>query len=534
MDSQNHVVKYQKYRKWSDCAMPAKIMITAGVVFLFFLSMTGCVPGTQPAATRAPAPPKTQPAKKVSPAPVIKPVQPAAEKKAKAQAPEKTAKRVIPVLTPAQTRAAAPAKTGAVSEAKKPAQKAATGKKAVSKKIKKAVQPAPASKKSRERLAFHLKKEALSIKEPAAVKKAAAAPKPPIVIYTLPESKKFHSLHRPIKKGESCVSGKCHANKLKENRYVHAPTATGACILCHGDTKANPPYGLLRSGQNLCLTCHKNMKSVLAEGRSVHKPVERNCTGCHNPHSAGSKVLLRESPKTLCITCHRKATPEFVALLQKPGNHAHKPVAEGRCADCHAPHVSNFSHLLKKGPKVVDLCFGCHKEMAEKVKKAPFKHGPIREGLCNACHLPHVSPNIKMLKYYFVEKFYNPFDPRVYSLCFKCHKESVVLNKRTATLTNFRNGDRNLHYLHVNREKGRTCLACHEVHAGVQARKIRLSTPFGDWNIPIRYTKTATGGTCEAACHVEKQYDRVRPVRLEIDLEEAAKAQASTAGAKKK
>jgi predicted CXXCH cytochrome family protein len=167
--------------------------------------------------------------------------------------------------------------------------------------------------------------------------------------------------------------------------------------------------------------------------------------------------------------------------------------------------------------------------MGANIKKAAFKHGPVQDGLCNACHKPHVSPNVKMLKYFYVKKFYNPFDPEVYSLCFKCHKESVVLNKRTATLTNFRNGDRNLHFLHVNREKGRTCLACHEIHAGSQERKIRLSTPFGDWNIPIKYTRSATGGTCAASCHVEKRYDRNRPVRLEIDAEELAEVKAKTA-----
>ncbi len=497
----------------------AKMMVVAGIFFLFFLSVTGCVPGTPPTVTG----PSTQP--KV----------PVAETKAKPKTPAKTTKRVIPVLTPAQTRAAVPAtKVSPAPEAKKPAPKSPAPVKTATK-TEKAVQQPAATKQQKEPFAFHLKKEAPPVEEQAPVKAAVELPKAPIVIYSLPESKQFHSLHQPIKKGESCVSGKCHAKKLKENRYVHAPVATGACILCHGDTKAKPPYGLLRTGQDLCLSCHKDMMPVLKQARSVHKPVERNCTGCHNPHSAGSKVLLRESPETLCITCHKKATPEFVARIQEPGLHSHKPVADGKCANCHAPHVSNFKHLLKKGPKEVDLCFSCHKEMAEKVKKAAFKHGPVREGLCNACHLPHVSPNIKMLKYFFVEKFYNPFDPTVYSLCFKCHKESVVLNKRTATLTNFRNGDRNLHFLHVNREKGRTCLACHEVHAGSQERKIRLSTPFGDWNIPIKYTKTATGGTCAASCHVEKQYDRVRPVRLEIDVEEAAKAKtAAAAGAKKK
>jgi hypothetical protein len=102
----------------------------------------------------------------------------------------------------------------------------------------------------------------------------------------------------------------------------------------------------------------------------------------------------------------------------------------------------------------------------------------------------------------------------------------VVLDKRTTSLTNFRNGDRNLHFLHVNREKGRTCLACHEVHAGSQERKIRVSTPFGEWKIPIKFSMTSTGGTCAASCHVEKKYDRKRPFKLEIDVQEEKLAKA--------
>jgi hypothetical protein len=44
--------------------------------------------------------------------------------------------------------------------------------------------------------------------------------------------KKFHLLH-PIKIEESCVSEKCHPD-MKKVKYVHAPVATGVCVVCHG------------------------------------------------------------------------------------------------------------------------------------------------------------------------------------------------------------------------------------------------------------------------------------------------------------
>ena len=84
----------------------------------------------------------------------------------------------------------------------------------------------------------------------------------------------------------------------------------------------------------------------------------------------------------------------------------------------------------------------------------------------------------------------------------------------TTTLTGFRNGDKNLHYVHVNKNpKGRTSRACHEVHAGKQANHIRERVPFGKLSYPIRYTKTPNGGSCIVGCHVKRGYDRVNPVK---------------------
>jgi hypothetical protein len=52
------------------------------------------------------------------------------------------------------------------------------------------------------------------------------------------DSKKFHLLH-PIKEEESCISEKCHP-EVKKVKYVHAPVATGVCVVCHGKIVSNP------------------------------------------------------------------------------------------------------------------------------------------------------------------------------------------------------------------------------------------------------------------------------------------------------
>jgi len=85
----------------------------------------------------------------------------------------------------------------------------------------------------------------------------------------------------------------------------------------------------------------------------------------------------------------------------------------------------------------------------------------------------------------------------------------MVKEAKTTTLTKFRNGDQNLHYLHVNKdERGRTCRACHEVHASQQKHQIRDAVPYGHtgYMLKINFTQTATGGTCAKTCHVTRSY----------------------------
>ncbi len=119
-------------------------------------------------------------------------------------------------------------------------------------------------------------------------------------------------------------------------------------------------------------------------------------------------------------------------------------------------------------------------------------------------------------KKYFPKEFYKPYATESYAICFDCHNKDIALDKVTTKLTNFRNGDVNMHFLHVNKEKGRSCKACHEVHAGSQEKHIRKEVPFGgSWKLPINFTKASNGGTCVVGCHKPKTYDRVSPVKYE-------------------
>jgi predicted CXXCH cytochrome family protein len=199
----------------------------------------------------------------------------------------------------------------------------------------------------------------------------------------------------------------------------------------------------------------------------------------------------------------------------------HEPAArEGGCVTCHDPHFSLLPKLQRRPQP--DVCLGCHDKEIDVGEKQPLPnmavllkentnhHGPIREGGCSECHQPHASDEFRLLYRAYPKEFYAPFDKDRYGLCFSCHQVDLVQDEAGRGLTGFRDGDTNLHWLHVNREKGRTCRACHEVHASKRPFHMRKAVPFGSggWLLEINFEKKPKGGTCLPACHKRRDYDR--------------------------
>lgn len=307
----------------------------------------------------------------------------------------------------------------------------------------------------------------------------------------------------------------CHDRSIAGGKFLHGPVAVGGCSACHSPHQTDFPKLLMASGNDICFTCHGDKSDDMKNNKFVHAPVQASCTQCHNPHSGNYKYnFVAEGSSDLCMSCHTDKKQEIADATVKHGG-----LDTGRkCLACHSPHYSNFVKMLTMKPS--SLCLSCHDKnyaktsnMKELLAKNAVWHGPIKENDCSSCHNTHGSKNFRILRENFPPIFYDAYNPNDYKLCFMCHEQTLAKDENTTTLTSFRNGNQNLHFVHVNQKKGRTCRACHDAHATNNPRHIRDSVPFGAWSLPVNFEKTKTGGQCLPGCHQMFKYDRDNPVK---------------------
>jgi predicted CXXCH cytochrome family protein len=298
-------------------------------------------------------------------------------------------------------------------------------------------------------------------------------------------------------------------------KHLHAPF-DGPCGVCHksNDTKRPGPINAA-SVNELCFECHDDVKEVLSR-KYKHKAALEACTNCHNPHNAAQPKLLDGDVVALCTSCHTGIRKQLARGKIRHG----AVMKDKKCVNCHNPHATNVERLLIALP--FDLCMQCHSKdgivandgkVLTNFKKLLAQnkdwHDPVRAKDCSACHRTHAADNFRLLVSDYPSAFYAPYDRKTYGLCYSCHNERVVTEPETTTLTGFRNGSKNLHYVHVNQERGRSCRACHEVHASPQDHHIRDGVPYGPkgWVLKIGYRKLPTGGSCTKTCHEFRTYD---------------------------
>ena len=320
------------------------------------------------------------------------------------------------------------------------------------------------------------------------------------------------------------LCAQCHKDPVGDKTHIHGPVAAGACDSCHSAHTSKFPKLLAAQGRDLCLTCHNEMKTQMAKVKFMHKAVEGDCNNCHDPHASNYTMQIKQEPVALCTSCHEHDKIKQAAMN---ATFKHSPVfKDNACLNCHTAHGGDLAKLMRAEP--IKVCMKCHENDQKTADGRPVpaltavldpnmsKHGPIRDGNCSGCHNTHGSNVPRLLIKSYPEAFYQPFSEDKYELCFSCHDKQLVEIQKTANLTGFRNGDRNLHFVHVNREKGRNCRSCHETHASRNERHIRDSVPFGKWEMPLQYQRSEAGGSCSPGCHKPLTYDRDHPVKYDI------------------
>lgn len=354
----------------------------------------------------------------------------------------------------------------------------------------------------------------------------------PELCFTCHENYSKANVHSPAAKGECML---CHSTHGSENKSLllndkpllcsqchdigidkmskkHAPVFDGNCQTCHDPHQSDYTFFLKAKTTELCLSCHEKSKTE-SQLINVHVPFAEDCSNCHTPHGANNNNLLLEKTPNLCLNCH----DELISTSNNP-QIRHKSVLENNdCSNCHSPHASNQNKLLSVNNK--ELCLNCHSKsieipngvignIGEMLKEGNHIHAIIETEGCIVCHNLHKSNNIDLLTGSFPTSKYSSGKSEDFELCFSCHDSGLMENKTDSLSTNFRNGNQNLHFVHLNGEKGRNCNMCHNIHGSVFDYLITDKVKFGNWEMPLNYRKDINGGTCNTGCHVEKKYFR--------------------------
>jgi len=325
----------------------------------------------------------------------------------------------------------------------------------------------------------------------------------------LPHSSASKSLLTEKSISDLCLN--CHDLNTSGLEFMHKPVTDGQCTDCHNAHESDIAKMLKSKQPALCFTCHESTKEQ-STLKNQHSPFKRKCSSCHAHHASSEEKLLTANTKELCFTCHSD-------LLDSISNakHVHKILNQNKvCINCHSPHATNEDKLTHTNQK--DLCLNCHNKtynstgkkvtnIKQLLQNSEHIHSPIDDG-CSACHNPHYSSNSSLLIANYAQEQYTVAIADSFALCFVCHDTGLLQEESTSTITNFRNGNKNLHYLHMNYSKVRNCNMCHNVHGSKNKFLIQEKIVFGKWLMPINFTVLEKGGTCSTGCHEIKKYER--------------------------
>lgn len=356
--------------------------------------------------------------------------------------------------------------------------------------------------------------------------------KMPDLCYMCHEESQGKNVHAPLESGDcsSCHSFhssenqdllliappsklcfECHDPAISEKPVKHYPVAEGDCQACHDPHKSDYTSLTILEVPALCFECHSDISEQL--NAANHHPPAEDCSNCHSTHGSEMDYLMDQSTIDLCYMCHDNIRED---IENKP--YVHGIVNEKKtCSNCHSPHGSDYEKYLISDGK--ELCLGCHNKaistktrtlsnISKKVNESKVVHGAIEFNGCKGCHSAHASSHTSLLNESFPSTEYAASVADTFALCFNCHDASMLDEDPSLSGTNFRDGDRNMHYLHINGDKGRNCRFCHDMHGSPNEHMIATKVKMNSWEMPLEYKVFENGGSCYTGCHAEKKYLR--------------------------
>jgi len=196
------------------------------------------------------------------------------------------------------------------------------------------------------------------------------------------------SLGGDVTSGIQCIS--CHQGGVE---HIDDPST---------ENIKNPAHLSDLVARQACLGCHQPHLSLDNFGFNPHNEQQLNCASCHKVHSSNNKLLL-SNDAIFCSNCHRAVETAF-------SRHSQHPVKQRNitCLSCH-----QFTKGADRSMRLDQLriCQDCHPEQAGPF---PYEHPAahaymVAGGGCIECHEPHGSENSRLLK--------QPAE----NLCLQCH-----------------------------------------------------------------------------------------------------------------
>jgi hypothetical protein len=93
-----------------------------------------------------------------------------------------------------------------------------------------------------------------------------------------------------------------------------------------------------------------------------------------------------------------------------------------------------------------------------------------------------------------------------FALCWLCHDKYMAVMPATSSKTAFRDGTRNLHYVHLMGDEGYLCGACHRPHASAGEKLLGRTM---EWTEDlVGFAGRDDGGLCATRCHEARHYRR--------------------------